>query len=106
MLLKQTRTLQAVLVTGVSDDDGKIYDRLVGTDTRHALGYDKRARGVAGGGDLLTAIFTSWIASGASLVASFTAASHDAHMIIDDSSDQLEIALFEHLHALTPISAG
>jgi pyridoxine kinase len=106
MLLNQNPGLQAVLVTGVGDDDGKIYDRLIGADTRHALAYAKRARGVPGGGDLLTAIFTSWIASGASLITSFTAASHDAHKIIDVSSDQLEIALFDHLHALTPISSG
>jgi hypothetical protein len=60
--------------------------------------------GIAGGGDLLTVILTSWLAAGMSFKDSFIAASGQAHDIIDQSISHLEIALLENLHRLTPIT--
>ena len=104
-LLDLFPNLQGVVVTGVHDDDGRLYDRLVSRHRKGALGYDKRPAGIAGGGDLLTAIFASWLAAGRSVEESFAAASTDAHSIIDRSSGCLEISLFDNLHQLTPVTA-
>ena len=103
-LLDRHVNLRAVVVTGINNDDGKIYDRLTEAEVQTAISYNKRPVGIAGGGDLLTAIFTSWLASGASIATSFQVASRDAHNIIDSSKGHLEIALFENLPALTPIT--
>ena len=106
MLLDRHPAMQGVVVTGVSDDAGnenntKVYDRLITRGNDMALAYEKRAVGIAGGGDLLTAIFASGLAAGDEIQRSFTAASAKAHAIIDQSTDSREIALLENLGLLT-----
>ena len=100
-MLQQNPNLQAVIATGIANEDRGISDLKV---TRHnvtALDYAKRPHGVAGGGDLLTAILACWLTAGHDLNAAFAAASQDAHHIIDDSATAIDIALFDNLHRLT-----
>ena len=100
-ILQQNPNLQAVIATGIANEDRGISDLKV---TRHnvtALDYAKRPHGVAGGGDLLTAILACWLTAGHDLNAAFAAASQDAHHIIDDSATAIDIALFDNLHRLT-----
>ena len=103
-LLDQYPQLNGVVATGISHREGSIHDRLIGRHDFVDLAYAKRAAGIAGGGDLLTVILTSWLAAGMSFKTSFTAASRQAHAIIDQSANHLEIALLENLHRLTPIT--
>ena len=109
-LLAQNPRLKGVVATGISGRDGRVHDCFVtredATDLAAIdLAYEKRPTGIAGGGDLLTVIFTSWLAAGQSFHASFTAASTQAHAIIDKSANHLEIALLENLYRLTAIGA-
>lgn len=100
-MLQQNPNLQAVIATGIANEDRGISDLKV---TRHnvtAFDYAKRPHGVAGGGDLLTAILACWLTAGHDLNAAFAAASQDAHHIIDDSATAIDIALFDNLHRLT-----
>jgi len=100
-MLQQNPNLQAVIATGIANEDRGISDLKV---TRHnvtAFDYAKRPHGVAGGGDLLTAILACWLTAGHGLDAAFAAASQDAHHIIDDSATAIDIALFDNLHRLT-----
>ena len=100
-MLQQNPNLQAVIATGIANEDHGISDLKV---TRHnvtAFDYAKRPHGVAGGGDLLTAILACWLTAGHELNAAFAAASQDAHHIIDDSATAIDIALFDNLHRLT-----
>ena len=100
-MLQQNPNLQAVIATGIANEGRGISDLKV---TRHnvtAFDYAKRPHGVAGGGDLLTAILACWLTAGHDLNAAFAAASQDAHHIIDDSATAIDIALFDNLHRLT-----
>ena len=100
-MLQQNPNLQAVIATGIANEDRGISDLKV---TRHnvtAFDYAKRPHGVAGGGDLLTAILACWLTAGHDLNAAFAAASQDAHHIIDDSATAIDITLFDNLHRLT-----
>ena len=103
-LLDQNPHLNGVVATGISAPQGRIHDRLISRYDLVDLAYAKRAVGIAGGGDLLTAILTSSLATGMSFKNSFIAASGQAHDIIDQSTGRLEIALLENLHRLTPIT--
>ena len=102
-LLKQYPHLNGVLVTGVNHIDGSIHDRFISQNDRIDMAFKKRARGIAGGGDLLTTIFASWLASGHSFKNSFRAASTQAHAIIDRSNNHLEINLLENMDQLKTI---
>ena len=103
-LLDQNPHLNGVVATGISTPQGRVHDRLISRYDLVDLAYAKRAVGIAGGGDLLTVILTSWLAAGMSFKDSFIAASGQAHDIIDQSISHLEIALLENLHRLTPIT--
>ena len=103
-LLDQNPHLNGVVETGISTPQGRVHDRLISRYDLVDLAYAKRAAGIAGGGDLLTVILTSWLTAGMSFKNSFTAASGQAHEIIDQSTGHLEIALLENLHRLTSIT--
>ena len=100
-MLQQNPNLQAVIATGIANEDRGISDLKVTRQNVTAFDYAKRPHGVAGGGDLLTAILACWLTAGHDLNAAFAAASHDAHHIIDDSATAIDIALFDNLHKLT-----
>ena len=102
-LLKQHPHLNGVLVTGVNHIDNSIHDRFISQNDPIDMAFKKRIRGIAGGGDLLTTIFASWLASGHSFENSFRAASAQAHAIIDRSNNHLEIKLLENINLLKPI---
>ena len=74
-MLRQNPNLQAVIATGITNEEL--------------------------GGDLLTAILACWLTAGHDLNAAFSAASHDAHCIIEGSTSTIDIALFDNLHKLT-----
>ena len=100
-MLQHNPNLQAIIATGIADEERGISDIKV---TRHdvkALDYAKRPHGIAGGGDLLTAILACWLTAGHDLSAAFAAASRDAHSIIDNSANAIDISLFDNLHRLT-----
>jgi len=103
-LLDQNPHLNGVVATGINTPQGRVHDRLISRYDLVDLAYAKRTAGIAGGGDLLTVILTSWFAAGMSFKNSFIAASGQAHDIIDQSTGHLEIALLENLHRLTPIT--
>ena len=100
-MLQQNPNLQAVIATGIANEDRGISDLKVTRQNVTAFDYAKRPHGVAGGGDLLTAILACWLTAGHDLDAAFAAASQDAHHIIDDSATAIDIALFDNLHRLT-----
>ena len=100
-LLDKYPHLISVVATGISHNDGAVQDRLVSRYDIVDLIYKKRFAGVAGGGDLLTTIFASWIAAGQSYEDSFIAASEQAHAIIDLSNNNLEINLLKNMGLLT-----
>ena len=100
-MLQQNPQLQAVIATGIANKDNGISDLKVSRQDVIELDYAKRPHGVAGGGDLLTAILACWLVAGHGLNDAFAAASHDAHRIIDDSTSMIDIALFDHLKELT-----
>ena len=100
-LLQKHPHLQAVIATGIANTDHGISDLKVSRHNVIECDYAKRPHGVAGGGDLLTAILACWLTAGHDLSAAFAAASHDAHRIIDDSASLIDIALFDNLQRLT-----
>jgi pyridoxine kinase len=102
-LLEQYPHLNGVIVTGINHTDNSIHDRLISQTELIDMAFQKRTRGIAGGGDLLTTIFASWLASGHSINNSFKAASAQAHTIIDRSNNHLEIKLLENINLLKPI---
>ncbi len=102
-LLEQYPHLNGVLVTGINHTDNSIHDRLISQTDLIDMAFQKRTSGIAGGGDLLTTIFASWLASGHSINDSFKAASAQAHNIIDRSNNHLEIKLLENINLLKPI---
>ena len=102
-LLEQYPHLNGVLVTGVNHIDDSIHDRFISQNDAIDMAFKKRTRGIAGGGDLLTTIFASWLASGHSVENSFRAASAQAHAIIDRSNNHLEIKLLDNINLLNPI---
>lgn len=104
-LLNKYPHLISVIATGISQDDGAVQDRLISRSDIVELIYKKRPAGVAGGGDLLTTIFASWLAAGQSFEDSFIAASKQAHAIIDLSNNDLEIDLLKNMNLLTTIPA-
>ena len=97
-LLEQYPNLNGVLVTGVNHINNSIHDRFISQNDVIDMAFKKRTRGIAGGGDLLTTIFASWLASGHSFKSSFKAASEQAHAIIDRSDNHLEIKLLENIN--------
>ena len=100
-MLQQNPQLKAVIATGIANTNSGISDLKVSRQDVIELDYTKRPHGVAGGGDLLTAILACWLTAGNDLNAAFAAASHDAHRIIEDSANTIDIALFDNLHRLT-----
>ena len=102
-LLEQNPNLEGVLVAGVNHIDNSIHDRFISQTDIIDMTFKKRTSGIAGGGDLLTTIFASWLASGHSFENSFRAASIQAHAIIDRSDNHLEIKLLENIDLLKPI---
>ena len=100
-MLQQNLNLQAVIATGIENGELGISDIKVTRLDVDTLDYAKRPHGVAGGGDLLTAILACWLTAGHDLNAAFAAASRDAHRIIEDSASTIDIALFDNLHRLT-----
>ncbi len=102
-ILDQYPNLRGILITGINHENKSIHDRFVSNNDIADLAYKKRTSGIAGGGDLLTTIFASWLASGHSIRKSFCAASKQAHAIIDRSNNHLEIKLLENLDQLKPI---
>ena len=102
-LLEEHPHLKGILVTGVNHIDNSIHDRFISQTDIIDMAFKKRNSGIAGGGDLLTTIFASWLASGHSFENSFRAASAQAHAIIDQSSNHLEIRLLENIDLLKPI---
>ena len=100
-MLQENPNLQAVIATGIAKGKIGISDVKVTRQDVNTLDYAKRPHGVAGGGDLLTAILACWLTAGHDLNAAFAAASHDAHRIIEDSASTIDIALFDNLHRLT-----
>jgi pyridoxine kinase len=102
-LLEQYPHLKGVLVTGINHIDNSIHDRFIGQNELADMTFKKRTSGIAGGGDLLTTIFSSWLASGHSFESSFKAASEQAHSIIDRSDNHLEIKLLENIDLVKPI---
>ena len=100
-MLQQNLNLQAVIATGIENGELGISDIKVTRLDVNTLDYAKRPHGVAGGGDLLTAILACWLTAGHDLNAAFAAASHDAHRVIDDSASAIDIALFDNLQRLT-----
>ena len=102
-LLEQFPNLKGALVTGINHTDNSIHDRFISHTDLVDMAFKKRASGIAGGGDLLTTIFASWLASGHSFQNSFKSASEQAHAIIDRSNNDLEIRLLENIGQLRPI---
>ncbi len=102
-LLERYPHLNGVLVTGINHIDNSIHDRFISHTGLTDMAFEKRNSGIAGGGDLLTTIFASWLASGHSSKISFKAASEQAHAIIDRSNNHLEIKLLENIDLLKPI---
>ena len=100
-MLEQNPNLQAVIATGIANGDLGISDIKVTRHDVNTLDYSKRPHGVAGGGDLFTAILACWLTARHDLKTAFAAASQDAHRIIDDSADATDIALFDNLQKLT-----
>ena len=100
-MLQQNLNLQAVIATGIENGELGISDIKVTRHDVNTLDYAKRPHGVAGGGDLLTAILACWLTAGHDLNAAFATASRDAHCIIEDSASAIDIALFDNLHRLT-----
>ncbi len=101
IMLQQNPNLHTVIATGIANGELGISDIKVTRHDINALDYAKRPHGVAGGGDLLTAILACWLTAGHDLNAAFAAASHDAHRIIEDSASTIDIALFDNLQRLT-----
>ena len=60
-ILQQNPNLQAVIATGIANEDRGISDLKVTRHNVNAFEYAKRPHGVAGGGDLLTAILACWL---------------------------------------------
>ena len=102
-LLNKYQNLISVVATGINHNDGVVQDRLVSRSDIVELIYKKRPVGIAGGGDLLTTIFASWLAAGQSYEDSFIAASKQAHAIIDLSHNNLEIDLLKNMGLLTAV---
>ncbi|MDC1382061.1 bifunctional hydroxymethylpyrimidine kinase/phosphomethylpyrimidine kinase [Candidatus Puniceispirillum sp.] len=102
-LLNKYKNLISVVATGINHNDGVVQDRLISRSDIVELIYKKRPVGIAGGGDLLTTIFASWLAAGQSYEDSFIAASKQAHAIIDLSNNNLEINLLKNMGKLTAV---
>jgi pyridoxine kinase len=100
-MLQQTPLLEAVIATGIANTEQGISDLKI---SRHDLAerrHAKRPHGVAGGGDLLTAILSCWVTAGHDLDRAFAFASDDAHSIIERSATAIDIELFDNLPLLT-----
>jgi len=100
-MLQQNPLLEAVIATGIANTEQGISDLKI---SRHDLAerrHTKRPHGVAGGGDLLTAILSCWVTDGHDLDRAFAVASDDAHNIIERSPTAIDIELFGNLQLLT-----
>ena len=100
-MLQQNPLLEAVIATGIPNTEQGISDLKISrhdvAERRHA----KRPHGVAGGGDLLTAILSCWVTAGHDADRAFAVASDDAHNIIERSATAIDIELFDNLQLLT-----
>ena len=97
--------LTAVIATGIGDDNHSIVgDLLVCRDgTRDwQQAYDV-TKNIAGGGDLLTALFSGMRATGCSLAESFQHASTTAQAILGASASSRDLALLENMGILRPV---
>ena len=103
-MLQQNPLLEAVIATGIPNTEQGISDLKISrhdvAERRHA----KRPLGVAGGGDLLTAILSCWVTAGHDADRAFSVASDDAHNIIERSTTAIDIELFDNLQLLTACS--
>ena len=104
--------MTAIIITGVisapvgadqttADHKPDIGDLLImrdGTQVWHPT--TSTAKNVAGGGDLLTALFSGYLASGLAIQDAFSKASATAHTIIAASPTPRDLALLEHLGLL------
>lgn len=103
--LVKTRSLQAVIATGIDDGPDGIGDLLVtGPEESIWCGAGGTGQNVAGGGDLLTAILAGQIASGVPLASAFQLASQTAQRVIAASDSPRDLSLLEnldHVAALT-----
>ena len=100
-MLRQNPLLEAVVATGINNTEQGISDLKISRHDVTERSYAKRPHGVAGGGDLLTAILSCWVTAGHDLDQAFAAASDDAHNIIDRSATAIDIELFDNLQRLT-----
>ncbi|MGC6497702.1 MAG: PfkB family carbohydrate kinase [Candidatus Puniceispirillaceae bacterium] len=94
--------LTAVIATGISDHS-TVGDLLVcrdGTQDWHVA--SEMTQNVAGGGDLLTALFSGALAAGCSLAKSFRHASATVQTILGASATPRDLALLENMAILRP----
>lgn len=100
-MLQQNPRLNAVVATGIANLKEGISDLKISRNDVAEHNYAKRPHGVAGGGDLLTAILSCWLTAKHDLDTAFAVASQDAHRVIDRSASAIDIELFENLQQLT-----
>lgn len=100
-MLQQNPGLNAVVATGIANLKEGISDLKISRNDVVERSYAKRPHGVAGGGDLLTAILSCWLTAKHDLDTAFAVASQDAHRVIDRSASAIDIELFENLQQLT-----
>ena len=103
-MLRQNPLLKAVIATGIANTEQGISDLKIGRHDLAERRHAKRPHGVAGGGDLLTAILSCWMTAGHDLDKAFAVASDDAHNIIERSPAAIDIELFDNLPLLTDCS--
>ena len=103
-MLRQNPLLKAVIATGIANTEQGISDLKIGRHDLAERRHAKRPHGVAGGGDLLTAILSCWMTAGHDLDKAFAVASDDAHNIIERSASAIDIELFDNLQLLTDCS--
>jgi len=98
--------LEAVIATGIVDGakgTGDLLVRATGDTVWQPARQD--ARNVAGGGDLLTAIFAGLVNAGSDPEPAFIRASSLAQTILAASPDGRDLALLEHLRDVAALGA-
>ena len=89
--------LSAIITTGIDDGSHGIGDLLVTRGDSVWSGAGFNGRNVAGGGDLLTAVFAGQMAHGVPLAEAFLRASQTAQRLIAASPSPRDLALYENL---------
>ncbi len=100
ILLARNTNLQAVVATGIDDQDQNgdlLVQRIAEPHFAPALDTGKN---VSGGGDLLTSLLAGHIANGAEIPAAFIAASQKTQRVLAASPSSRELALRENLALL------